>query len=98
MLPRVFRSRPLQPTEDRCRPGPEVRVGDQGPNHHQSYRPLNLQVGPSALKKSYDYLFKILLCGDSGVGKTALMHRYCEHAYSPQFVTTIGLLCIYCSF
>ncbi|CAH8504494.1 unnamed protein product [Schistosoma guineensis] len=42
-------------------------------------------------KKSYDALFKILLIGDSGVGKTCLLVRYVEESFVPTFISTIGI-------
>ncbi|XP_046397098.1 ras-related protein Rab-10-like [Ischnura elegans] len=42
-------------------------------------------------KKSYDLLFKLLLIGDSGVGKTCILFRFCEEAFSSTFISTIGV-------
>lgn len=42
-----------------------------------------------SLKRNYDYMFKILLVGDSGVKKTQILHRFSED--HSQFVTTIGI-------
>ena len=39
----------------------------------------------------YDYLFKILMIGDSGVGKSALLNRYCDDFYSDNYISTIGV-------
>jgi len=38
-----------------------------------------------------DYLFKILLVGDSGVGKSSLVTQYAEKTFSPSFISTIGV-------
>jgi len=40
---------------------------------------------------SYDYLIKLLLIGDSGVGKSCLLLRFCEDSFTPSFITTIGI-------
>jgi small GTP-binding protein len=41
----------------------------------------------------FDYLFKILLVGDPGVGKSSLLHRLCDGAFSfsDTYVATWGL-------
>lgn len=41
--------------------------------------------------KSYDYLFKLLLIGDSGVGKTSILFKFSEDTFSPAFISTIGI-------
>eukprot|EP01135_Chromosphaera_perkinsii_P007998 Nk52_evm70s1073 gene=Nk52_evmTU70s1073 len=40
---------------------------------------------------SYDYLIKLLLIGDSGVGKSCLLLRFSEDSFTPSFITTIGI-------
>ena len=42
-------------------------------------------------KKSYDLLFKLLLIGDSSVGKTAIILRFADDKFSPTFIGTIGI-------
>ncbi|XP_015587704.1 ras-related protein Rab-10 [Cephus cinctus] len=42
-------------------------------------------------KKTYDLLFKFLLIGDSGVGKTCILFRFSDHAFSTSFISTIGI-------
>lgn len=42
-------------------------------------------------KKTYDLLFKLLLIGDSGVGKTALLFRFSDDAFNTTFISTIGM-------
>ena len=42
-------------------------------------------------KPTFDYIFKLLLIGDSGVGKSSLLMRFCEKTFSPTFITTIGI-------
>ena len=42
-------------------------------------------------KQAYDHLFKILLIGDSGVGKTCVLFRFAEDQYNATFISTIGI-------
>jgi len=42
------------------------------------------------MAKTYDYLFKLLLIGDSGVGKTCLLFRFSEDAFNTTFISTSG--------
>ncbi|XP_071498716.1 ras-related protein Rab-10-like isoform X2 [Diadema setosum] len=42
-------------------------------------------------KKTYDLLFKLLLIGDSGVGKTCLLFRFSDDTFSTTFISTIGI-------
>jgi Ras-related protein Rab-1A len=39
----------------------------------------------------YDFLFKIILTGDSGTGKTAIFRRFIDDNYSENYVSTIGV-------
>jgi len=39
----------------------------------------------------YDLLIKLLLIGDSGVGKSCLLLRFCDDSFTPSFITTIGI-------
>lgn len=43
------------------------------------------------IKTTYDFLYRIVLIGDSGVGKTAILLRYSENVFSVSFITTIGI-------
>ncbi|KAI8325571.1 GTP-binding protein SAS1, partial [Martensiomyces pterosporus] len=40
---------------------------------------------------SYDYLMKLLLIGDSGVGKSCVLLRFSDDSFTPSFITTIGI-------
>jgi len=42
-------------------------------------------------KQAYDYLIKLLLIGDSGVGKSCLLLRFSDDSFTPSFITTIGI-------
>lgn len=44
-----------------------------------------------APSRSYDMIMKLLLVGDSGVGKSCLLLRFVEDKFNPSFITTIGI-------
>ncbi|KAA8496923.1 Ras-related protein RABD2c [Porphyridium purpureum] len=41
--------------------------------------------------EQYDLLFKLLLIGDSGVGKSCLLVRFADDSFSESFISTIGV-------
>lgn len=43
------------------------------------------------MAKNYDYLFRLLLVGDSGVGKTCILIRFVENTYTSAYISTIGV-------
>ncbi len=42
-------------------------------------------------KEDCDYLFKIVLIGDSGVGKSNLLSRFCKNEFTLESRSTIGV-------
>ena len=42
-------------------------------------------------EKKYDLLFKLLLIGDSGVGKTCILFRFSDDMFNTTFISTIGI-------
>eukprot|EP00898_Chlorokybus_atmophyticus_P007239 jgi/Chlat1/7516/Chrsp61S07008 len=42
-------------------------------------------------RQDYDYLIKLLLIGDSGVGKSCLLLRFSDDSFTTNFITTIGI-------
>ena len=39
----------------------------------------------------YDYLFKLIVIGDTSVGKSSLLIRYIDHAFPDNFLPTVGV-------
>jgi len=48
-------------------------------------------TGGANKNAAYDYLIKLLLIGDSGVGKSCLLLRFSDDSFTPSFITTIGI-------
>ncbi|CAD8061341.1 unnamed protein product [Paramecium primaurelia] len=44
-----------------------------------------------SLQQEYDYLFKILLIGNSAVGKSSLLLRFADNVFNESFLPTIGV-------
>lgn len=45
----------------------------------------------AAKAKPYDFLIKLLLIGDSGVGKSCLLLRFSDDSFTHNFIATIGI-------
>lgn len=41
--------------------------------------------------QNYDYLIKLLVIGNSGVGKTNMLLKFCENNFMTSHLTTIGI-------
>ena len=41
--------------------------------------------------KKYDYIFKLILIGSSGVGKTSILQRYIQKIFNDDYTCTIGV-------
>ncbi|XP_063368333.1 ras-related protein Rab-35 [Cydia amplana] len=43
------------------------------------------------MAREFDHLFKLLIIGDSGVGKSCLLLRFADNTFSGSYITTIGV-------
>jgi hypothetical protein len=50
-------------------------------------------AGGARGRANYDELIKLLLIGDSGVGKSCLLLRFSDDTFTTSFITTIGYVC-----
>ncbi len=39
----------------------------------------------------YDLKIRLMLIGDSNVGKTSIIKRYCKNQFSPSYISTVGI-------
>ncbi|KAJ1459689.1 ras family-domain-containing protein [Pelagophyceae sp. CCMP2097] len=70
-------------TARRFRPGRAVACLGPGPGS---------ACGQGAMsKRDYDHLFKLVLIGDTGVGKSCLLLRFADDAFTESYISTIGV-------
>lgn len=41
--------------------------------------------------QNFDYMFKLLIIGNSSVGKTSFLFRYADNSFTSAFVSTVGI-------
>lgn len=44
-----------------------------------------------AADQNFDYMFKLLIIGNSATGKTSLLFRYADDSFTSAFVSTVGI-------
>uniref|UniRef100_A0A4W5MKZ1 small monomeric GTPase n=1 Tax=Hucho hucho TaxID=62062 RepID=A0A4W5MKZ1_9TELE len=49
------------------------------------------QAQKDAADQNFDYMFKLLIIGNSSVGKTSLLFRYADDSFTSAFVSTVGI-------
>lgn len=43
------------------------------------------------MNNKYDYLFKLIIIGDTNIGKSCLLQRFADDSYTNEFISTIGV-------
>ncbi|KAM8773024.1 ras-related protein Rab-3D-like [Acanthopagrus schlegelii] len=49
------------------------------------------QEQKDAADQNFDYMFKLLIIGNSSVGKTSFLFRYADDSFTSAFVSTVGI-------
>jgi Ras-related protein Rab-1A len=57
-------------------------------NNNNTYTCLPSRI---RLGVEYDYLFKLIIIGDTGIGKSCLLNRFSDDMYSDEYISTIGV-------
>ncbi|KAJ8362883.1 hypothetical protein SKAU_G00117140 [Synaphobranchus kaupii] len=69
-----------------------VAVGET--THKQKTRKMakaDFRAVPKEPEPTFDCMFKILIIGNSSVGKTSFLFRYADDSFSHSFVSTVGI-------
>jgi len=51
----------------------------------------NMDGSGGEVLENFDYMLKVLIVGNSAVGKTSMLVRYTDRSFSDAFVSTVGI-------
>ncbi|GAA49935.1 Ras and EF-hand domain-containing protein homolog [Clonorchis sinensis] len=60
-------------------------------SYDQHNSSMNTVVDTPTTPKPPERIFKIILIGDTGVGKSSFMHQFCDHVFYPRLSATVGV-------
>ncbi|XP_069387055.1 GTP-binding protein Rab-3D-like [Paralichthys olivaceus] len=84
--------RSAQPTAPRSRGQTAGRTRDTDTGRMASARdPGTSPEQKDAADQNFDYMFKLLIIGNSSVGKTSFLFRYADDSFTSAFVSTVGI-------
>lgn len=58
---------------------------------NSSSNPAQINYNQMEQKPSYDHLIKLLIIGNSGVGKSSILLQFVEKTFTDNFISTIGI-------
>ncbi len=61
-----------------------------GANEQMRSKSINMAANGDFTNLSKEATYKILVLGDSNVGKTCLIYRYCDREFYESYISTIG--------
>lgn len=76
--------------------GDHYKVAKSQQSDHRSLLQMaSVTDGKTGIKdasdQNFDYMFKLLIIGNSSVGKTSFLFRYADDTFTPAFVSTVGI-------
>lgn len=80
----------IKPEEDEKKECPP-QEGTSAPSVSQEEQTLPVLTRITDYQSAHNYIFRICLLGDSSVGKTSLLTRFCDGTFKEKYSNTIGV-------